>query len=278
MKAFKKVLFLMVAVSMFLITGYLHAEEFDTQRDCTIEYAKKNVEENQDYLRKVYEKVGDEEVLKYIVNTNPPLEQAKYFVFWSYFGSLNDNGYCFLTHGIPVNQIDKKLIYSSMASVLVNQRTDSLKDVYFYIPYSVYVPKDIQKNSAVINKKSYKDIVKEFDKICKEHNKICFVITAYSFLYKPAKTEWQIERLNSYNDGAVHPPMSLEEYKSLAYIMYITQIHNPYSTEFSLEKSFSLPSDPKEQVTLKNTIKLIEEGINWMNDQATKLQQMGGKQ
>jgi len=56
--------------------------------------------------------------------------------------------------------------------------------------------------------------------------------------------------------------MTMDEYKSWAYVIFITQTHNPYSSEFSMEKMFPLPNQPKEQVNFKNTLKLAEESIS----------------
>lgn len=285
MKAFKKVLSLIAVASMFLITGYLHAEEFIFTRDCNVEYSKKNVEENQDYLNRIKEKAGiqgffeADKIAGFIMDTNPSVEQAKYFVLLPIFGvsSLNENDICIHLGLKPGEKVPRHLLYSSVLSVLIDWRADKLKDVYFFLPEEASIPKDKRKNPAVID---IQKVDKKYGEICQKYNKVCFQLRGGALLEKAADPKYDADWLKTFNDlrGI---PMTMDEYKSWAYAIFITQTHNPYSKEFSMEKMFSLPVQPKEQVNLKNTVKLAEEAFQWMDTQTTNLQRMsaqGGKQ
>lgn len=281
MKAFKKVLSLAAAASMFLFTGYLHAEEeFVFTRDCNVEYSKKNVEENQDYLNRVKEKAGIqdfsemEKITGFIMDTNPPVGQAKYFVLLPIlnFNVVSDNYLC-----LNVRPFPRHLLYSSVLAVLINQREDSLKDVYFFMSDISAIPKDKRKNPAIID---IRKMDKNYREICQKYNKVCFQMVGGILLLKPADSKYDIAQFNILN-GTGRVPMTFDEYKSWSYALFVTQTHNPYSKEFSMEKMFSLPVQPKEQVNLKNTVKLAEEAFQGMDTQTTNLQRMsaqGGKQ
>jgi len=291
MKAFKTVLSLVVAASIFLIVGCLYAEESDKSdefvpvRDCNVEYSKKNIEENQDYLNRIKEKAGiqgffeADKIAGFIIDTNPSIEQAKYFVLLPIMGipSLYENDICIHLGLKPGEKVSRQLLYSSVLSVLIDWRADKLKDVYFFLPEDASIPKDKKKNPAVID---IRKVDKKYGEICQQYNKVCFQLKGGGLLEKAADPRYDADWLKTFNDlrGI---PMTMDEYKSWAYVIFITQTHNPYSKEFSMEKMFPLPNRPKEQVNLKNTIKLAEEAFQWMDTQALNLQKMatqGGNQ
>jgi len=280
---------LMTVTFIFLITGYLHAEEFVFTRDCNVEYSKKNVEENQDYLNKVKEKAGIQnfseagKIASFIIDTNPPVEQAKYFVLLPIFGvsSLNENYLCVHNGGFkPGQPFPSHLLYSSVLSVLIDWRVDKLKDVYFFMLEDSYIPKNKKKNLAVIDVNNVGKIDKKYKEICQKYNKVCFQLKGGFLLEKAKDPKYDAEWLKIFN-GTRGIPMTMDEYRSWAYVIFITQTHNPYSSEFSMEKMFPLPNQPKEQVNFKNTLKLAEEAFQWMDTQTATLQKMasqGGSQ
>jgi len=155
------------------------------------------------------------------------------------------------------------LLYSSVLSVLIDWRADKLKDVYFFLPKETYTPKNKRNDMAVID---IEKIDKKYKEICQKYNKVCFQLKGGSLLEKAKDPKYDTDWLKTFNDFR-GIPMTMDEYKSWAYVIFITQTHNPYSSEFSMEKMFPLPNQPKEPFCQQEQVRAIEQLIPFLPQQ-----------
>lgn len=286
MKDLGRVLVLVVFLGL-LCSGNLFALDYIWPRDFVLEFSKKNAEENKEYFKSTAQAAGIssisnvEEVAKYIVNTNPPMDKAKYFVFLSCPPREIYDNYFLMSNALKGEfyKFSKDLLYSSTFTYIIEQREkyNNLKDVYFFMEEDIAFKK--LKGDAFLKwNLAPKDEEKMQNKLCQKYNKICFKVKHLGFISRTDDLQMNKIFLEVYQKKEVL--LTEEEFNSLGYMIFITQNYNPYNKEFAVEKRFALPNQ-KEQLGFKNTFKLVEEAFQWMDTQATNIQRMatqGGSQ
>lgn len=295
MKASVRILMLAVVLGLLCMGNLFAAEDYIYiwPRDVVLEFSKKNAEENREYFKDIAQAAGISsisnagQVVRYIINTNPPMDKAKYFVLLPGPYNMYENTnmlHAALRKDYP--KFHEELKYSSPFTYIIEQREkyNNFKDVYFFMYGDVY-EKKIKSDGKVDFEKIKGDAIlsgmnqgKNWNKLCQKYNKICFEFKYLGFLTRTNRPEVNKGFLNVYQTIGIL--LTEEEYNNLGYIIFITQNYNPYSKEFSVEKRFDLPNKI-EQLGFKNTLKLAQEAFQWMDTQATNIQRMatqGGSQ